>query len=701
MEARYGPTPRQLFRKRSETMKGDYKVFFTGGEGINWALDHDLIHLRRLTADFVQESSLEDCDIIHSVWWRGLLGIPADILRRKVVVASIADSPSTVLRTPEFAGLKDFVSAWLVEYSEAVDRFSRLRIPCLRFPDPIDLEQFHPAGDRRARRAAFVAKYGIPADSFLIGNFFRDSSMDNLDRPKKQKGADLFLELLVASMTRGVPVHVVLAGPRRHWIKSRLREHGVPFTYVGEETEADDLAVNTLDLNQIAELYQAIDLYVVPSRWEGAPNAVLEAAAGRTPLIGTPVGQIPDILDREAIFGGFDEGVDRIEKFWKEGFPNAVLDTAEQTVRRWNSDEALASRVRHIYETAGRMSRYSHRSKVYQRTRRVLDNRYTRVLRRWTRPRLPADQKDWCIALWHDFQPPPYGGGNQFMLALEKEFLRRGIQVRRNDGREAHAHILQGIWFDDAKLARERAEGSVVLHRVDGPIQLYRGPGHECDDDRCYELNRLYADSTIMQSVWSLERTAELGYRPIDPTVVRNAAEPDFFHRTSEGEPREPEGASRIRLISTAWSDNPRKGLDIYKAIDERLDTSRFQYTFVGRISEPLQNIEVVDPVDSGRLGEILRENDIYITASRRDPCSNALVEAMACGLPALYYGDGGHPELVSFGGTSFQNIEEFFQNLDRIANSLEHYRRLVWPNSMADVADQYLSILQNTVERK
>lgn len=678
-------------------MSGQYKVYFTGGEGINWALDHDLIHLRRLTADFVEETSLAECDIIHSVWWRGLLGIPADILRRKTVVASIADSPSTVVRTPEFARVKDLASAWLVEYAEAQDVFSRLGLPCLRFPDPIDLQQFSPAKDRSAERFRFVEKHGINPESLLIGNFFRDSSMDDLGRPKKQKGADLFLELLIGARASGVPVHAVLAGPRRHWILARLREHGIPHTYAGVRTEHDDLESNTLSLEDIAELYRCLDLYLVPSRWEGAPNAVLEAAVGGTPIIGTPVGQIPDILPPEVIFQGLCDGVDLIRRIYSEGYPSVALATARGNVLRWNSDEALASRLRHIYETAGRMSRNAGKNAVSRLVRRIGDNRGTRVLRRWTRPRLPAEPGNLRIALWHDFRPPPYGGGNQFMLALESELARRGIHVQRNDGNDAHAHILQAIWFDERRFARERAEGSVVLHRVDGPIQLYRGPGHEKDDDLCYELNRIYADATVLQSVWSLLRTSELGYRPVCPTVVRNAADPGLFHPVPGAKADRIREDGKIRLISTAWSDNPRKGLDFYREIDRRLDTDRFSYTFVGRISEPLANIKVVDPVDSERLGELLREHDIYVTASRLDPCSNALVEAMACGLPALYYADGGHPELVGFGGLPFRDEHDFLVALNKLAKHLPHFRRLVWPHDIAEVADAYLSILRLT----
>ena len=36
------------------------------------------------------------------------------------------------------------------------------------------------------------------------------------------------------------------------------------------------------------------------------------------------------------------------------------------------------------------------------------------------------------VAIAHDFRPPPYGGSNQFLLALRGELRRRGLRVSAN-----------------------------------------------------------------------------------------------------------------------------------------------------------------------------------------------------------------------------------------------------------------------------
>ena len=63
------------------------------------------------------------------------------------------------------------------------------------------------------------------------------------------------------------------------------------------------------------------------------------------------------------------------------------------------------------------------------------------------------------------------------------------------------------------------------------------------------------------------------------------------------------------------------------------------------------QRIRVVPPLPSEQLADLLRSHDVYLAASRDDPCSNALLEGLACGLPAAFLRSGGHPELVGEAG--------------------------------------------------
>ena len=57
-----------------------------------------------------------------------------------------------------------------------------------------------------------------------------------------------------------------------------------------------------VDLKVLNELYNILDLYIVTSRVEGGPQAILECAVSKTPIVSTDVGVASEILDSKSIF---------------------------------------------------------------------------------------------------------------------------------------------------------------------------------------------------------------------------------------------------------------------------------------------------------------------------------------------------------------------------------------------------------------
>ena len=97
--------------------------------------------------------------------------------------------------------------------------------------------------------------------------------------------------------------------------------------------------------------------------------------------------------------------------------------------------------------------------------------------------------------------------------------------------------------------------------------------------------------------------------------------------------------------------------------------------TFVGNSPVEFANIKSLQPVDSRELARILHQHDIYITASQNDPCSNSLIEALSCGLPAVALRDGGHPELVLNGGELFSSTQDVIEKIEQVAKNYHQYQ--------------------------
>ena len=296
------------------------------------------------------------------------------------------------------------------------------------------------------------------------------------------------------------------------------------------------------------------------------------------------------------------------------------------------------------------------------------------------------------LALFHEFAPPPTGGGHQFLRALLRELSGRGVAFEVNRvSSGTRTCLFNSFNFDFARLRRFARSEIRFVHRVDGPVGVYRG-FDDGTDARIVELNRALADATVFQSRYSLERHLELGYELADPVVIPNAVDPGIFHPPAV---REPLDGRRVRVIASSWSDNPRKGAETLAWLDRSLDPDRFELTFAGRSSQRFERIHDVGAVGSHAVAELLRSHDLYLAPSRDDPCSNALLEALACGLPAAYLDSGGHPELVGGGGLPFGEDEQLPEVLDRLVSEIEERRAAISVPAIADVADRYLEVLR------
>jgi len=104
--------------------------------------------------------------------------------------------------------------------------------------------------------------------------------------PKLIKGPDIFLKTIELLKLRIPELYILLSGPSRGFVKEGLTQMGVPLRHVFPK-----------HYKEVGRLFQALDLYLVTSREEGGPKAILESMASHVPLVTTRVGQAVDLVE--------------------------------------------------------------------------------------------------------------------------------------------------------------------------------------------------------------------------------------------------------------------------------------------------------------------------------------------------------------------------------------------------------------------
>ena len=155
------------------------------------------------------------------------------------------------------------------------------KVTCI--PLGVDLQQFQPVS--MSQRLEFRRRKGIPDDAICIGSFQKDGEGwgEGL-APKLIKGPDIFLQV-VERLRAHYKLFVLLSAPARGFVKRGLEALGVPYRH--------ELLSNYLD---IANLYHCLDIYLMASREEGGPQAILESLATGVPLVATRTGLAPDVI---------------------------------------------------------------------------------------------------------------------------------------------------------------------------------------------------------------------------------------------------------------------------------------------------------------------------------------------------------------------------------------------------------------------
>jgi len=178
-----------------------------------------------------------------------------------------------------------------------------------------------------------------------LGLSENEIALGAMGRLHRQKGFDLLINAM-AKVQETHPKAVLLIageGPQRGDLEKMAAPSGDRVRLVGEQKAEEFLA--------------ALDIFVLPSRWEGMPNAVLEAMASGLPVVASRVGGTPEIVSESNARTEAESGIlvppDDIDAL--AGALNELISSPE---RREKIGESARSRAEKLFSVKKMVEEY-------------------------------------------------------------------------------------------------------------------------------------------------------------------------------------------------------------------------------------------------------------------------------------------------------------------------------------------------------
>jgi glycosyltransferase involved in cell wall biosynthesis len=263
-------------------------------------------------------NSFKKADIVWIIapWMFGKLNLSK--LKNKKVVCSIyhidtnSSNNEEIKRFNEFDKYVDEYHTISLKSEKQIKELTDKKIH--QIPFWVDTAKFNEISDKAALRE----KYKFSKEAFIIGSFQRDSEGHDLTKPKLIKGPDIFLEIAIKLKQQNPNLEVILTGKRRDYLIENFTRHEIKFRYF-----------EMINIKKLNHLYNILDLYIVSSRLEGGPQAIVECATTKTPIISTDVGVASQVLSPESLFN-----YDKLESFFSAK-PN--VDYAKNMVSQYET----------------------------------------------------------------------------------------------------------------------------------------------------------------------------------------------------------------------------------------------------------------------------------------------------------------------------------------------------------------------------
>ena len=601
--------------------------------------------------------------VITHLWTSNFWGrITAYLSRVKIIIAT--EHTTDEKRTWYYHLADRFlarISSRIIAVSSSVRVFHhrRSKIPSGKFEiinNGIDIEKFNISVDKNKKRKEF----GFKNNDYIIGLF---------GRFVPAKAHEIILQSLKNIIKIHPQVKVLFAGsgPTEVIIKKLAAELGLVKHVAFAGFRSD-----------IPELYQILDLFVLPSRREGFPITVLEAMASGIPAIVTDVGGNKDIISN---------GID--------GF-----------ILQPNNAQELTEKINFLIDnpvTAERFARTGQNTVRENFTSMIMTKKIEQLLANIFFKEAAPQRKTKLLLIIDHLDP---GGAQRQIIELVKRLPRTEFQI-----------TVCNLDGTRAELTREIQESGIPVHSINQSgfldlralLSLYK-----FIKDNSFDIVHTYlftADTygriaafcartpSIITSLRSVDTWKNrlhiltdrilacftdrilvnvhkitsflINNEQINPKIIRT-----IYNGIDLSKMKCNQSATAVRknltldpsdqLIGIFARNDPVKDHMIFFKAAKIILSNHKNVTFLamgdGMTGESIQSI--LDELDI-KQGIILKDHsidyldyinavDVSVLSSLVEGCSNVILESMAFGKPVVATAVGGNPELVVEGKTGF-----------------------------------------------